>query len=172
MARSFSEGMEEFLDATYDLGGEALPTRIELVPPCETKGTITDIALRKFPSRQDEGEFQALVNIMFTINDPNIKEETGLDEPRVQYTIRLDTERGWDGNGNPPLVHGKNKNVGLGRFLTAMGMNDGRKWKWSTFMHEECWIKVQKPYNPESPYSEVAMVGATEDDVKRGSAKR
>ncbi len=166
MAQSFRDTLDEFLDQTVDFTGEILSTKLELVPECETKGTIIAVTLRKY-FNEDEGEWRANVVVMFLCTDPKIREETELEEPKAQLTIRLDTMKSWDGNGNPPLERGKNKNIGLARLLEALQMNDGRKWKWSQFLHEVLWIRTAKPYNEQSSYADVAMVGNKEDDVKR-----
>lgn len=171
MAQSFRESLDEFLDQSIDPGGESLPTKIELVPECETRGTIVGITPRKF--QNDDGEWRAIVEVMFSISDPSIKEETGLDDPRARYTIFLDVQKGWNGEGNPPLETGRNKNVGLGRLLEGLGLNDGRKFKWSMFMHEDAWIRVVKPRNLEqATYSDVAAIGRDEDSVKRPSSRK
>src|SRR5712671_6427069 len=165
MAQSFNATLDEFLDQTVNLG-TPLDTKLSLVPECETRGTIISVTPRKY-FNEDEGEWRANINVMFLCTDPKIKEETELDEPKAQLTIRLDTAKSWDGNGNPPLESGKNKNIGLGRFLTALKINDGRKWKWSQFIHEDLWIRTAKPYNEQSPYADVAAVASDEDGVKR-----
>src|SRR6266446_2232664 len=122
MPQSFAATLDEFLDTTVDPGGDALPTKIELVPECETRATVQGINLRKF--QNDDNEWRAIVEVMFSCTDPRVKEETGLDDPRVRYTMFLDVMKNWDGNGNPPLEFGRNKNVQLARLLEGFGMND------------------------------------------------
>jgi hypothetical protein len=167
MANSFRESMDEFLDQTVDPGSpEGLPTKIELVPEGEYKGSVVNIVPRKF--QNDDGEWRAIVEMTFLIDSPEVKEETQLDEPRVRYTIFLDTPKDWDGNGNPPLEFGRNKNVQLGRLLEGFAMNDGRKFKWSSFMHEDAWLRVVKPRNPEQAmFADVAAIGVDHDSVKK-----
>ncbi len=167
---SFRESLDEFLDSTIDPGGESLPIKIEVVPECETRGTISSITLRKF--QNEDQEWRAIVEVMFSCTDPAIKEETGLDDPRARYTIFLDTVKGWDGEGNPPLDFGRNKNVGLGRLREGLGTNDGRKFKWSSFMHEEAWIRVAKPRTEMDAFSSVVAIGKDESDVKRAGKKK
>lgn len=172
MAQSaFQTTLDEFIDQTYNFG-EAFPTRIELVPDGEYKATVSSITYRVFPSNREEGEFAAVVNMMFSINDPEVREATGLDDPKAQLRVNLDTKKGWDGNGNPPLEFGKNKNIYVGRLLEAFGMNDSRPWKWSMFEHEDCYVRVGKPFNPDSPYSDVKAVGRDLEDVQPSNKKK
>ncbi len=171
MAQSYKESLDEFMDQTID-PGEALPTKIELVPEGEMKGTVISINARRFQN-SDDGVWRAVVEMMFSIDDPQVKEDTGLEDPRVRLSIFLDTLKDWDGLGAPPLDFGRNKNVALGRLLEGFGMNDGRKFKWPMFMHEDAWLRVVKPKNLEqSMYSDVAMVGRTQDSVKRQSSRK
>ncbi len=171
MAQSFAATLDEFLDTTVDPGGDALPTKIELVPECETRATVQGINLRKF--QNDDNEWRAIVEVMFSCNDPAIKEETGLDDPRVRYTMFLDVMKNWDGNGNPPLEFGRNKNVQLARLLEGFGMNDGRKFKWSSLIHEDAWVRVVKPRNlDQAMFSDVAAIGQDQTSVTRPAKQR
>lgn len=171
MAQSFRDSLDEFMDQTVNLG-EALPTKIELVPDgTEAKGTV--VAIRPIKYQNDDGEFQALVEFTYSIDDPEVKEETQLEDPRVTHIVRLDVTKDWDGNGNPPLASGRNKNVDLGKVLEAFRMNDGRPFKWSLFMHESAYVRVGRPRREEDRFAPVVMVGHDADDVKRPTkAKR
>ena len=114
-----------------------------------------------------------MVEYTFIINDPKVKEELNLDEPKAVYLLGLDTKKGWDGKGKPPLAPpGPNRNVYLGRWLDAFRMNDGRKFDLLTsFAHEDCWIRIGRS-NDDDRYARVVFVAPTEDAVKplrRGS---
>jgi hypothetical protein len=172
MAQSFRESLDEFLDQTVDPSGESLPTKIELIPEgTECKGTVTGIRPIAYQNA-DSGEWNAMAEIMYSIDSPEVKEETGLDDPRAVQILRLDVRRDWDGRGSPPLEFGRNKNVDLGKLLTAFGMNDGRKFKWSSFMHEDAYLRIGRPRREEDRYAPVSMVGREPDDVKTRSKKK
>ncbi len=169
MAQSYNDTLDEFLDQGYDLG--ELDTKISVVPQ-DTVSRGTVVGIRPIKYQNDEGEWNALVEMMYSLNDPEIKESTQLDDPRVTHTFRVDiADKNWDGNGLIPLASGPNKNVELGKVLKAFRLN-GKPWKWSSFKNEEACVRVGRPRREEDRYAPVVAVGLNEDDVKSSSKKR
>lgn len=64
----------------------------------------------------------AILDITWIVEDDSVKEETGMDEPKVRQSIFLDVNEGG------MLDLGKGKNVQLGRLREALGQNNGGAW--------------------------------------------
>lgn len=84
-----------------------------------------------------EGEYQAVIkdvkagtagdkpvlNLTWGVDDAEVREVTGLEEPTVRQTIWLDL------TASGGLDMGKGKNVGLGKLREALGQNQpGQPW--------------------------------------------
>jgi hypothetical protein len=164
MAQSFRESLDEIMDQTID-PGEALPTKIEMVP----EGTVAEatvVGIRPIVYQSgDDGSWNAMYEFTYSINDPSVKEETQLEDPRVVHIVRLDVRKDWDGKGAPPLTFGPNKNVELGKVREAFGTNTAKPFKLSDFMHETTWLRVGRPRREEDRYAPVVMLGHDEEDV-------
>lgn len=164
MAQSFRESLDEIMDQDINPGGP-LPTKIEMVPEgTVTKGTLVGIRPIVYQNNES-GEWNAMFEFTYSINDPEVKEETGLEDPRVVHIVRLDVRKNWDGKGAPPLDFGRNKNVELGKVREAFGSNDAKPFKLNDFMLEDVWLRVGRPRREEDRYAPVAMLGENEEDV-------
>ncbi len=170
MAQSaFQADLDQFLQQTIDPEGESFQTKIDFVADGEYQAEITGLAPRKF---QQEGEWRGLVEVTWSILDPNVKESMQLDDPRARQTIFLDLKKGWNGEGMFPLDIGRNKNTVLGRLLSALRMNDGKKFSWAKLMHEQAWVRVRKPRNEEqSLFADVVMVSSAKDGFPGATRK-
>jgi hypothetical protein len=166
MAQSFQDTLD---DVSYNPEGKSFHTKMTLVPDgTEAKATVCpEPRLIVFADKNNPGEHRAMMEYTFVINDQEVKEQLNLDEPKAVYLLGLDTVKGWDGVGKPPLAPpGPNRNVYLGRWLDAFRMNDGRTFDLMTsFAHEDCWVVIGRS-NEDDRYARIARVGPTEDAVK------
>lgn len=80
---------------------------------------------------------RAVIDVSMVIDDADVREETGMAEPLVRYTLWLDlTDSG-------TLDFGKGKNVGLGRLRDALGQNiSGKPWQPGMLIGGVCKAKV------------------------------
>src|SRR6266550_1545369 len=101
--------VDEFLQTTIDPEGIVLDTKTSFVPAGEYPLELVGLSPREI---EQEGRQRRLVEALFLVTDPAVKEAMNLDDPRARMTVWLDTEP--DGS----LAIGKNKNVQLGRLLT------------------------------------------------------
>ena len=166
MAQSFQDDME----ISFDPGGQPFETKATLAPPDkEVRLTVVDSRLNR-PFKNADGEWRQTLNLIFSIDDDEIREELNLDDPRGSHTVWLEIDPKWDGEGPPPLVHGKpNQNLSFGKALEAFGLNDGQhpiKLP-SMFMHEQCWGRTGRSTNDEDRYTPIVALGKSETAVSR-----
>ena len=147
--------------STFDpdlfLGGEiagGFATSYARVPAGEYSAMIDDVKVRKVNT--DDGE-QAVMDVTWLILDEEVKKDTELERPTCRQGFFLDI------NEKGGLERGKNKNVGLGRMLEALGMDQGDKWSPAGLKGSLATIRVEHKPNkddPENPYANVTRVAA------------
>ena len=147
--------------STFDpdlfLGGEiegGFETSYERVPAGEFSAMIEDVKVRKINTENGE---QAVMDITWLILDEEVKKETELERPTCRQGVFLDV------NKKGGLERGKNKNVGVGRLLEALGMDKGAKWSPEGLKSSTAVIRVEHKPNkddPENPYANVTKVAA------------
>lgn len=143
---------DTFLNSEFDSGFE---TKLTQVPEGEYDAIIEDVKPRKFTNA--EGQERAVLEVSWLILDEDVKQQTELEKPLSRQTIWLDV------NDNGTLERGKNKNLGLGNLLEALGLNDGKPWSPSSLKGLTGKVKVEKekkPQDPENPYTNVTRVAA------------
>lgn len=80
---------------------------------------------------------RAVLDVTWTVDDENARQETGMAEPSVRQTIWLDTTE------SGGLDFGKGKNVGLGRLRDAVGQNQaGKPWAPGMLVGQVAKVKV------------------------------
>ena len=147
--------------STFDpdlfLGGEmkgGFDTSFARVPPGEYSAMIDDVKVRKVNT--DDGE-RAVMDVTWLIIDEDVKKETELERPTCRQGFFLDV------NDKGGLERGKNKNVGLGRLLEALGIDQGDKWSPEGLKSSMAVVRVEHKPNkddPENPYANVTRVAA------------
>ena len=87
------------------------------VPPGEYIAFIQDMDYRTF--QNDDGSEAVYMTVIFRIDDEELAQKLGVEEPRVRASFRLDLAE--DG---VTLLSGPNKNVRLGKLRDALGQNE------------------------------------------------
>lgn len=101
---------------------------------------------------------QPLVEVYWCIDEHEVVEETGREEPMVRQTIWLDvTENGLD--------NGKGKNVQLGKLREALGQNDASKpWGFGNLLGCVAVVKVVHTAGKDDGTIEAKVVRVAEID--------
>ena len=90
------------------------------VPEGEYEGYITDVGAREVTTKRGP---TPLLDITYAINDDEVAEALGVENPTVRQSLFLDI----DESGG--LAIGAGKNVRLGQLRNAVGQNDtGKPW--------------------------------------------
>ena len=148
--------------STFDpdlfLGGEmkgGFDTSYARVSPGEYSAMIDDVKVRKINT--EEGE-RAVMDVTWLILDEDVKKETELERPTCRQGFFLNV------NDKGGLERGKNKNVGLGRLLEALGIDQGSKWSPQGLKGSVAIVRIEHKPNkddPENPYANVTRVAAS-----------
>ena len=100
---------------TTEVEGQ-LETQFTPIPEGEYRGVIkevkADVTTKGSP----------VLEVIWIIDDQEVRDLIGMDEPTSRQTIWLDV------NEQGALEFGKNKNIGLGKLREALGQNDGSPW--------------------------------------------
>lgn len=92
-----------------------MSTQYVPIPEGEYTGLIKEVKGRM-------AKESAILDVIWVIDDPNVRELTGMEEPQVRQSLFLDV------SDSGMLDMGTGKNVQLGRLRAALGQNDGRPW--------------------------------------------
>jgi hypothetical protein len=104
---------EEFLNQqTIDT---KLETAFSPIPAGEYVGMLSKLEAKEQPKTDGTGHW-TIVDLFWAIDDARAKEATGMESPQIKDSVFLDMENG-------KLATGKNKNIQLGRYLEALGLN-------------------------------------------------
>ncbi len=99
-----------------EIEGE-LDTEFTPIPEAEYQALIKEVK----PGTTTKGS--TYMEVIWIIDNPEVRELLGMDEPTAKQTVWLDF------NDAGALEFGKNKNVGLGRLRDALAQNTGSPWK-------------------------------------------
>lgn len=138
---------ENFLQTETQETGETSYTPI---PEDEYTAVIKDLKSNVTPNGN------AVLNVVWLVDDQAAKEFTGMDEPTVRQSVWLDI----DANGN--LEFGPNKNIDLNRLRDALGQNDGSPWKPADMLGQvaRIYVKHSAPNDKGDVYANVSQVSA------------
>lgn len=119
---------------------DKLETQFSPIPAREYIGMITKFEAKQQPNKENTGMY-TIVDVFIAIDDAAAKEATGMANPVVRDSMFLDI--GPDGK----LETGKNKNIALGRYLEACGVNGqpGNPWQ----LMQGKMVKVQVTVDPD-----------------------
>lgn len=104
---------EEFLDQVVE---QANDTRVIPVPEGEYLAQVSDVKARTWTSR-DKTSSGISLDVMFEIDDQNVKELTGREKVIVKYSPSLDL------TPDNKIDFGRGKNVKLGKLREALDLN-------------------------------------------------
>ena len=107
---------DQFMNAETE--GE-ISTEFTPVPEGEYNALITGVNARSTSS--EKGEY-VILDVTWAIDDAQVSEAVGMDNPTVRQSIFLDTTE----SGGLDLSKGKN--IQLGRLREAVGQNDPGPW--------------------------------------------
>lgn len=142
-----------------------LDVRLTPVPEGEYIAQIIDVKLREVQFRKIEGTGVG-IDITWEITDDNVRRAMNMEHPQARQSFLLDL----DADGRLDL--GKNKNVRLGRVLSATGLNSKRGWSLPMLKFQTAFIKVEQRADDDDPeivYSDVKRV-APLDKARAASA--
>lgn len=130
---------------------DALDTTIVPVPEGDFPAVV-----KKYEIRTTQ-KGQVILDVSWTINDPEVTAATGRDENVVRQSLFLDiTDHG-------TLDMSKGKNVQLGRLREAFGQNKpGKPWRFGDIVGQAALVKVTQRVNDETGeiYNDVKKVAA------------
>lgn len=108
-------------DAQSFLTQQTLDTKLETqfspIPAGEYVAMIQKIDAREQPKPDGTGVW-TILEVSWQVDDARAREATGMATPTVRDSVFLDVANG-------KLETGKNKNIGLGRLLDAVGIGPG-----------------------------------------------
>ena len=94
-----------------------LETQFTPIPAREYIALIQKIEARQMAKTSEPGEW-TVADFTLAIDDAAAKEATGLANPTLRDSVFLDIDPATN-----KLAQGKNKNIALGRYLEATGLN-------------------------------------------------
>jgi hypothetical protein len=144
---------EEFLNLQVD---EANSTVSTPCPAGEYVAQIADVKARKWQSKEDPTKQGMALDVLWEVDDANVKAFLERDKVTVKQGIMLDlTELGG-------VDTGKGKNVSLGRLREAVGLNvPGQAFSFNQLKGRVAKVAVSHrsdDRNPELIYAEVKAV--------------
>lgn len=141
---------DTFLAQTVE---QANDTKVTPCPAGEFLGFIKDFKAREWTSKKNPGVSGVALDVIWSVDDPGVKQLLDRDEVTVKQGIMLDmTESG-------TLDMGKGKNVGLGRLREALGLNvPGQPFAFSMLTGRPARLTVSHRVDGEDIYAEVKMV--------------
>lgn len=134
---------DQFLSASADA---PMSTDFTPVPEGEYNAVISKIDARQTNSGK------ALLDVTWQIDDQQVREVTGMDNPTCRQTIWLDvTDSG-------ALDVGKGRNIGLGRLREALGQNGPGAWAPSMMVGNVARVMVSHRFYEGSTFADVKKV--------------
>jgi hypothetical protein len=129
------------------------------------------VKVNRFTSKA--GNLVNICNLVFSVEDEDVKAQTRLPDPSITASIFLDLDPGTGRlltkEDNP------NANVGLGKLKHALGIREGKAWSLRQFEGMACYIRVVHEPNPddiENPRSKVTGYYKESKADKEASASR
>lgn len=134
---------EQFMntEVTGEMNTEYVP-----IPEGEYRAVIKEVSARTTPNGSP------LLEVIWIIDDQEVRDLIGMDEPTARQTVWLDINEQTNG-----LDFGANKNVMLGRLREALGQNDGQPWSPTRMMGQVATVNLKH---------RITDQGATFVDVK------
>lgn len=128
-------------------------TKVVPVPVGEYVAVAEDVKVRSWSKRDDPSVAGLALDIVWVIDDQQVKEFLGRDKVTVKQGVMLDLK---DDGG---LDMGKGKNVGLGRLREAVDLNKpGVPFAFSFITGRAAKISVKHRVDGEDIYAEVKGV--------------
>ncbi len=106
---------DSFMNMTVE---ESNSTSSTPCPPGEFIGIVKEIKARQWKKKDDPSVVGMALDILWSVDDANVKQLLERDEVVVKQGVMLDVT---DAGG---LDMGKGKNVGLGRLREALNLNE------------------------------------------------
>lgn len=142
---------EQFLDMTVEGSND---TKKVPVPVGEYLAIVDKVTPRPWASKTDPTKSGIALDVVWSVEDENIKQLLGRDKVTVKQGLMLDMTE--DGKG---LDMGKGKNIGLGRLREATGLNSpGQPFSFSMLTGRTGKISVTHRVDGEDIYDEVKAV--------------
>lgn len=139
-----------FLDATISDSNSTKPTP---VPVGDYTGIVESVDVRSNLSRKDPSRVITALDVIWSVEDPNVKALLGREHVTVKQGILLDITN--DGR----ISTEAGANVGLGRLREATGTNEpGRSFSLRDIIGRAAHIHVKHRVDGEDIYAEVGKV--------------
>jgi len=141
---------DTFLSSTVT---EANSTEFIPCPVGEYTAVAGDVKCRQWQSKSDPSKSGLALDILWEIDDANVKEALGRDKVTVKQGLMLDlTESGG-------LDFGKGRNINLSRLREALGLNKpGEPFAMSMISGHVAKVKVKHSIYNNAPMAEVEAV--------------
>lgn len=141
---------EQFLDMQVT---ESNDTKVIPVPAGEYMAVVKEVKSRVWTSKKDPSMSGVTLDLVWTIDDANVKALLGREEVNVKQGIMLDLT---DAGG---LDMGKGRNIGLGRVREACGLNQpGQPFSATMLTGRMAKVSVKHRIDGENLYAEVSAV--------------
>jgi hypothetical protein len=140
----------QFLDTQLT---ETNDTKVTPVPEGEYTAVVKEITSRTWSSKSDPTKSGVTLDLIWSLDDSNVRQLLGRDEVTVKQGVMLDLT---DAGG---LDMGKGRNVGLGRLREAFDLNKpGVPFSPSMFAGRVAKVSVKHRIVDENIYAEVKAV--------------
>lgn len=143
---------DEFLDQ------EVLNANATVVVPCpigEFPGVAKSLKPRQWTGKDDKTKQGVALDIVWSVEDADVKQELGRDEVLVKQGIMLDTLP------NGKLDPSPTANVALGRLREALGLNvEGEAFSFNMIIGQSAILSISHRVSGEDIYAEVKRVAA------------
>jgi hypothetical protein len=140
----------QFLDIQLT---ETNDTKVTPVPEGEYTAVVKEITSRTWSSKSDPTKSGVTLDLIWSLDDSNVRQLLGRDEVTVKQGVMLDLT---DAGG---LDMGKGRNVGLGRLREAFDLNKpGVPFSPSMFAGRVAKVSVKHRIVDENIYAEVKGV--------------
>lgn len=141
---------EQFLDMQVT---ESNDTKVIPVPVGEYMAVADEVKVRPWQSKNDPSKAGVALDIIWSVDDQNVKSLLGRDKVTVKQGIMLDLT---DAGG---LDMGKGRNISLGRLREATGLNNpGQPFSVTMVTGRAVKVKVKHRVDGENIYAEVEGV--------------
>jgi len=139
---------DAFMSSTSE--GE-MATDFTPVPVGEFSAVVKKVATRS--GSNEKGDW-AVLDVTWAIDNAEVSEVTGMENPSVRQSIFLDISE----SGGLDL--GKGKNIGLGRLREALGQNTGAAWSPSMLEGQVATVMVDHRLYEGRTFADVKSVSA------------
>jgi len=136
-------------------------TRLIPIPEGEFSAHIKEGGISMRGGIDKNGNRWTAADVLFVIDDENVKASTSLKEPVAKLGLFLET----DASGQRLLTKddNPNANVKLGKLKEAVGIKPGRKFSLRHLEGLSCFVRIKQRTDPndiETIYSDVVAVSA------------